>query len=292
MSKLSPKALKFIAIIVSVVLAGLVYSYLSGLQTETKETSGGVQGSVVVATMDISKNAIVKADMVKMISVDAETIQKDVCRDINDVVGKITNDAIYSGDQINKRRLLDDQKMVGFIGAIPEDKRAVAVSINDVTGVAGFLKPGNRVDIMLVTNADKTIKGKLLLQDMLLLAINKSHDVDKKEGGEQMALATFAVSPEEAIRLAVAQKQGELYLSLRPLHPKNRLSIAGEISIYQGGTGNEKARPANAGMPPRRSEPAPNYGLNAPKKQERTRLTVGEHVDVIRGNKVESVTTR
>lgn len=293
MSKLSPKALKFIAIIISVVLAGLVYNYLSGLRSGNKEVSSSEsQNSVVVATVDISKNALITKDMVKVASLPTEVVQKDACRNIDDVVGTTSKEAIYAGEQVNKRRLFEDAKMAGFIGLIPEDKRAVSVPITDVTGVAGFAKPGNYVDVMLVSDKgdDKAIRGKLLLQNMLLLAVNKSETEEGKEAiKENMATATLAATPDEAVRLAVAQKQGEIYLTLRPLHPKNRLAVASEIVIYQGNSNGAKNVATTPRVAPR---PQPQPSLSKPQPKERPQLSVGERVNVIRGNKVESVSTR
>lgn len=295
MSKLSPKTLKLIAVIISVVLAGLVYSYLSSLQSEKREVSSEeVQNSVVVAAVDIPKNALVTKEMVKLVSIPEGAVQKEACRNLDDVVGTTAKEAIYAGEQINKRRLFEDEKMAGFIGLIPEDKRAVSVPITDVTGVAGFAKPGNYVDVMLVTDkgSDKTLRGKLLLQNMLLLAVNKKETDENKEAiKEQMATATLAATPDEAVRLAVAQKQGEIYLTLRPLHPKNRLAVANEIVIYQG-NGNNAAKSAAAPARPAVKPQPPSYSMNQPKVSERPRLSVGEKINVIRGNKVESVTTR
>lgn len=297
MSKLSPKVLKIIAVVISVVLAWLVYSYLSDLQNQNQEVTASNKYSVVVATMDIPKNALIKAEMVKVVSVPEEAVQKDACKVVDDVVGLTAKEAIYSGEQVSKRRLLEDEKLAGFIGLIPTDKRAVSIAITDITGVAGFAKPGNYVDVLLVSekNGNKTISGKILLQNMLLLAVNKDQNTeDKDPSKEGMATATLAASPEESVRLAVAQKQGQLYLALRPLHPSNHLTIASEISIYQGGENNNSSGNMSS-VVPHRTPVTGNYSFTAPRVEQpapRRELVVGEKINVIRGNTVQSVTTR
>lgn len=278
-----------IAIAVSCLIAGLLYSYLSGLQTEVNET----QGFVVVAAVDIQKNTVITTEMLKIVPLPAEAIQKDTYTDINEAVGIIAKDAIYAGEQLNKRRLLEDAKMAGFIGTIPSDKRAVAVGITDITGVAGFANPGNFVDVMLVTAKDKKnmITGKILLQDIMLLAVNKNENSETKGNNkEQMATATLAASPEEAVKLAVAQQQGTLYLALRPVHPDKRISLNNEINVYQASDNDRSSseqvayKPAPTPPPLAAKDYTPPPSTNAEPS--------GETISVIRGNSVQSVTTR
>ena len=80
------------------------------------------------------------------------------------------------GDVLTDQKVLLDDKQAGFVGMIPPDCRAVSVAINDITGIAGFAKAGDYVDVMVVSDSREKNKvtGEILLQNVLLLAINKT----------------------------------------------------------------------------------------------------------------------
>ena len=294
MSRLSPRTLRIIAVTVSVLLTLLIVSYLSNLQSETKETSSMQQSTVAVASMDVPKNTLIKADMVKLVNLPQEGIQKDACHDVQEVIGTTAKEPIYAGEQFNKRRLFEDEKMAGFIGLIPKDKRAISIAITDVTGVTGFAKPGNYVDVILVSDKGNksVINGKILLQNMMLLAVNKNENTEKKDNAEEkMATATLAASPEEAVRLAVAQQEGTLYLTLRPLHPENKLVLTSEISIFKPTIDIGRAEPTRPMVSLDR--PKIDRGYFGPDKSRTEKMEpVGDRISVIRGNTVQSVTAR
>ena len=124
--------------------------------------------------------------------------------------------------------------------------RAVSFTINDITGVSGFAKPGDKVDILLVGNKEHpdAMTSKLLLKDVLLLAVNKSSVEAQSASAEsaentassplssdtktpakknntapvsQPAVATVAVTPYDAAKLTASAQMGILQLMLRPI---------------------------------------------------------------------------
>ena len=141
---------------------------------------------------------------------------------------------------------LDAAAVAGFQGLIPEGMRALSFAINDISGVSGFAKPGDHVDILLISSQDgkNRVTSKMLLRDVLLLAINKSSmgqgyvapKKDDKDGkdesnGNKMptaprrtdtssmgtpAVATVALSPYDAAKLTASLQVGQVQLMLRP----------------------------------------------------------------------------
>ena len=157
------------------------------------------------------------------------------------MVGKKAGTAILAGDVITARKL--SQKAGGFVGLIPEGMRAVSFSVNDVTGVSGFAKPGDKVDILLVTSREgmDRITSKILLKDVLILAVNKSSgqpqpqpqktDKDGKNLPDGSApkqtssstssigtpsVVTVALTPYDAAKLIASTQIGQLQMLLRP----------------------------------------------------------------------------
>ena len=111
-------------------------------------------------------------------------------------------------------------KTGGIAAVIGSKKRAVAVRVDKVIGVAGFVHPGNRVDV-LVTMSKGTQEPvtKIVLENILVLAAGP--EVTTAKGKEQQPAAvdviTLEVSPEEAEKLALAATEGKLQLALRGL---------------------------------------------------------------------------
>ena len=103
--------------------------------------------------------------------------------------------------------------------------------MSETTGVDGFAKPGDRVDLLLVeTYENRSATTNILLQDVLLLSINKNMNKKSEsnvaEDGtittaaiENPSIATFALRPDEILKLLSASKLGEIYLMLRPRNP-------------------------------------------------------------------------
>jgi pilus assembly protein CpaB len=111
-------------------------------------------------------------------------------------------------------------KVSGFGGratmsaALPDGKRAVAISINDVSGVAGFILPGDRVDILLTRGGRGDQVTDIILQNITVRGINQIAD-EERDRPTTARTATVEVTPEEAQKLALAQQVGSLSLALR-----------------------------------------------------------------------------
>lgn len=287
--KMTPKQLMMLALAASFLIALLLYFYLSGLEdNQQKKTQAFTD--VVVATGDIPERSVIQEEMLKIVHMPTELTQSDVIMDLKSAVGKTTKIKILQGDVLSTKKLFADAAMEGFIGSIPYDKRAISISITDTTGISGFAKPGDYVDVMLITDKvhKDTISGEMILQSILLLAINKSSDVvdGKKDAKkEQMSTATMAVSPEEAVQLAVAQSQGTIYLVLRPFKPKDSFILRTEVLAHQYGQVTAEPVPQ---QPVLSERSAPPNQVSLPQEIPAMKKT-SYSIPVIRGNLVNTV---
>ncbi|MGL5207391.1 MAG: Flp pilus assembly protein CpaB, partial [Acidaminococcaceae bacterium] len=144
------------------------------------------------------------------------------------VVGSITRETVIAGEQITVRRLVVAGKSAGFTGIIPKDKRAMTVAVTEETGVAGFPKPGDYVDVVVTFDQQELGEpvSQIILQNLQVLATN--HEI---EGGETAGpsssktsnsptsktnTVTLAVNPQEATQLALSDEKGKVRLALRP----------------------------------------------------------------------------
>lgn len=222
MAKLSTKGLAIIALIFSLLAAVLVYSYLQNLASQ--QTKQGQP--VVVAKTDIAPKTKLTTEMLKVVSVPPEYIQPGAVQDINKAVGVVVREQIAAGEQVTQRRLVIAGRTGGFTTIIPANKRAVTVAVTDVSGVAGLVKPGDYVDI-IVTFDDKMVGDNLsqiFLQNVRVLATNRETesaspgDSAKKDmtAPTSKLTVTLAVSPDDAAKLAVADEKGKIRMALRP----------------------------------------------------------------------------
>lgn len=240
----------------SLVLGLLVFAGLNGMGAN-EEAKPVNTIHVVVAKQDIAPKTIIKESMVEVREVPASMVSDDAVREVSDIINKPAKVEILKDDIISTRKVLMDITMAGFTGDIPPECRAISIAITDVTGVAGFAKPGDYVDVMLIAKGDEKMTGRIVLQDVLLLAINKTAeqkqkavgdgssgdtkktgdsadsknqsdkknaDAPKDEAISDLATATLAVLPEDALKLITEAQEGTLYLALRPYKPRDKFT--------------------------------------------------------------------
>ena len=243
---------------------------------------------VVAAKQDIPERTVVKEDMLKVVEVPSELVPEGAFHDVADAVDHPTSTAIQQGDIMTSRKVYVDIRMAGFTGIIPPDCRAVTIPINDVTGVSGFAHPGDYVDIMVITGTKENgINGRIILQDVLLLGINRTADLpntptgdsSKKDGDKKddasaanvssintkassdtMATATVALKPADALKLAAESQEGTLYLVLRPFKPRDMYTFDTDYAGVPQGNG----QAASSSSAPSAPQPAPAPSYSAP----------------------------
>lgn len=239
LNDLTPQQLLILAGFVFVFMFVTIYFFFSWLtaKNEVEEvveeppTAIVSMRTVVMAKSDIPPLTIIKPEMLQTKEVPEELVPSDAVTDTARVVNTSAKTSIFAGDVITEKKLLADLKQLTFVGSIPPDCRAVSISVNEVTGVDGFAKPGDRVDLLLVETDDKkSATTNILLQDVLLLSINKDMNKNSEstvaEDGtvttaaiDNPSIATFALRPDEVLKLVSASKLGEIYLMLRPQFP-------------------------------------------------------------------------
>lgn len=241
--KMSPRKLLLLCGLAAILVFMIIYFILSSIFSDKKEPQpqAAAMVPVIEASRDIEPQTVITEDMVKAVDVSSNLVPTGALTDKNAVVGKKAGTTILSGDVITVRKL--SQKAGGFVGLIPEGMRAVSFSVNDVTGVSGFAKPGDKVDILLVTSREgmDRITSKILLKDVLILAVNKSSstpqpqlqktDKDGKGLPDGSAprqsssntssigtpsVVTVALTPYDAAKLIASTQIGQLQMLLRP----------------------------------------------------------------------------
>ena len=292
MTKVSKKSLLLIAVALSAVFAFMLYSYLNTpIAAET----------VMVAKTDIAPKTTITADMIKEISVPKDYIQPNALKDKKNVIGSITRENIIAGEQITARRLVVAGKSIGFTGIIPKDKRAMTVAVTEETGVAGFPKAGDYVDVVVTFDQQELGEpvSQIILQNLQVLATN--HEM---EGGENAVAAstkssgaptsktntvTLAVNPLEAAQLALSDEKGKVRLALRPFLAFD--SVVATTAVTPTGIIGKKAatQAPTYNTPPIQAEYVSYEAANEYYALPQASQSVNKSIQTIRGTKAETI---
>jgi pilus assembly protein CpaB len=138
-----------------------------------------------------------------------------------DIIGRGVTTTIYEGELIVENRLAPKGAGGGLAAMIPSGMRAVAVRVNDVVGVAGFVVPGMRVDVLISGSPpgpSNSIQGNLtrtLLQNIEVLSAGQDFKKDNEGKPQGAAVVNLLVTPEQAEMLSLASNQTTIQLVLR-----------------------------------------------------------------------------
>ena len=271
-----------IVIVLAMVFAGaaawLTYSFL---QKEMRRAKSIQPQNVVVAAADIPIGGTIAANQVKAASWPRESIPPGSTKDMNAVVGRVAIRTITRGDAVSEQKLKPkDGTGSGFMTyVVPKGHRAVTVAVNEVAGVAGFLTPNDRVDVVVTTLIPGTEKeniSKIILQNIPILATGQI--TDQKEGKPVVVpTVTLDITPEDSEKLVLAASKGSLQLLLRNITDTVPIDSNG-ATIYKVLNGVE--RPSTKAAPrPQKSpvrivktspSPPPSFVVEIIKGKERS----------------------
>jgi pilus assembly protein CpaB len=172
---------------------------------------------VLVARTEIPLGQKLDAESVRVIEWSRDTVPQGTYSSVEDITGKVVKDTIYPGEPILQYRVVDKLDGSTLSAIIEKNKRAVTVRVNDVVGVAGFILPGNRVDVIATRKkniADNNAKTRTILQNMKVLAVDQSA-TNNKDLPVIVRAVTLEASRKEAEKLIQAANEGPIQLALR-----------------------------------------------------------------------------
>jgi pilus assembly protein CpaB len=172
--------------------------------------------NVAVATVDLVWGTKLNADMLKLVSFPGESLPEGYLSTVERLYGRILVTNVKANEPILDAKLAPLDVTQGGVAAVTQpEKRAMAVRVDDVVGVAGFINPGNRVDV-LVTLREASSQTKTVLQNVLVLATGtqmEAHGTGAKP--REVRVITVEVTPEEAEKLVLAAHEGKVTMALR-----------------------------------------------------------------------------
>jgi pilus assembly protein CpaB len=173
--------------------------------------------SVAVATRDLAVGAIVQEEDVRLVSWPSEAIPAGYAASVSDVVGRGVITSVRLNEPLLQSKLAELGSGGGLPITIPAGMRAVSVRVDDVIGVAGFVLPSTRVDVLvtLTPPGSQDPASRVILQNVNAVAAGQ--EIQRDEDGTPMTVTviTLLVTPEDAERLVLAASQGRIQMALR-----------------------------------------------------------------------------
>ncbi len=172
---------------------------------------------VYVAATDIPFATRIENTQFKLMAWPKENVppeaftEEDTKKDPNAILGKVTQRDFYSGEILLKPQIKEHLGGSTLSALIQDGMRAISVRVNDVVGVAGFILPGNKADI--IASRDK-VETYTLLKNIKILAIDQIASTDQEKPAVVRAL-TLEVTPKQAEMLVYAMENGSLQFTLR-----------------------------------------------------------------------------
>ena len=191
---------------------------------------------VLVASKDVKAETVVTADMLKVGTVPERFIQPYAARSAEEVVGQVTMAPIAEGEQIllNKVRRPDQAPLTSTLsGMLEKGKRAVTIGADALTGVGGFVRPGDTVDLLWTVSVPtpdqqgSQLVTWTLFQDTQVMAVGNQmvgKEAESSAASEGYTV-TLALTPQEASFLLFARENGKIQLSLRSKSETGRVAV-------------------------------------------------------------------
>jgi pilus assembly protein CpaB len=235
---------------------------------------------VVAAASNIKIGSLLTTSDLTVIEI-AGTLPKGAILKPEDALGRGVVSSLYQGEPILEDRLAPPGSGGGLAATIPEGMRACAVKVDDVVGVAGFVTPGMRVDVLIsgtppgVTSPTQGVMSKTVLQNIGVLSAGTDIQKDAEGKPKQVQVVNLLVTPEQAETLSLASNHLAIQLILRnPLDTKIN-SVPGTAMGTLFGGQNSDAAPKRPAFRIVQKETSKPFSIEMISGSKRSELKVG-----------------
>jgi pilus assembly protein CpaB len=205
---------------------------------------------VVLAARDLAAGTILQPLDIKVVQWPAGLAPPTYLSDESAVLGRGLIAHVTADEPLLEAKLAMPGQGGGLSVVIPEGMRAVSVKVDEVIGVAGFVLPGTRVDVLatFAEDGDRDVAvTRVILQNVETLAAGQTTQPDAEGKPQTVPVITLLVSPEEAEDLTLAATEGQIQLALRgSLDQESVRTDGSRVGGLVRGTRAEPARPVAA----------------------------------------------
>lgn len=256
MKGIGGKGVLALSLILGIGTSYMVYQYVDQASQAAKPVE---TVPVLTAAADIPARTAITGDMLRMARVPVDLKLPQAMVTSSDAVGKVTKLPISRGEEVLTTKLFGDREQSGLAFVVPDGKRAVAVSVNEVVGSGGMIVPGDTVDVVAVMDVETNNNASS--------ANNPRFGVDPSNQAQIKAVAQYILQNVEV--LAVAQD-----LEGDPPPPTTPQKVAGAV-----GPGNAAPQPVKQAN---NIQPAAHTATLAVGPEEAEKLVLAEDKGRIR----------
>ena len=250
------KLVFILALIFGLTTSLLLYKYLSDTKAALENTE---YVQIVVAAEDIPAKTKIMEKMLTYKKIPLEYKHPNEITKLEDAVNKILLVPVTAGESIMSNQVLGpEERKEGLAYIVPKGKRALSIPVDEVSGVAGLIKPGDSVDILATVEVNDTPYTSVPLQNIEVLAVGKKIDDNLAEPVEYKTV-TLAVTFTQAKRLMMASQRGVIRLMLRsPIDDSWGYSAPSTLQDLLNENINQKAVESGTGGNAGGKDPNPN----------------------------------
>ena len=272
-----------VSLVIAFVGSYFIYTWIQKQQAPQQVVQVQAEAvPVVVAVSDLPWGTQLKPEMLTTKPFLKQSLPAGYFSGPNEINDRVVVAPLKANDPVTEHKLAPVSIKTGGVSAVLEKgKRAIAVKGDKVIGIAGFINPGNKVDVLVTVEdpqkKEEKEKTKTILENIMVLATGTQ--IQKNEKGEPspVDVYTLAVTPEEAETLSLGANQGKLQLALR--------SVTDTETVLTSGVNIPKMlasySPGNPPPPPKQEE-----AKEAPKVVQKWAPRPAVSVEVIKGNEI------
>jgi pilus assembly protein CpaB len=283
-----------VALVLGLSAVYLANVFLTSNEKRAEEATAGTT-RVAVAAVPLDYGMALSPEKVRFVNYPTNSLPVGVYTNLKDLLPADKKRVALRPMQVNEPILaskVSGEGQVSIASLLPDGKRAAAVRINDVSGVAGFIQPNDAVDVLITRTVGDREVTDVLLQDTRVIAMDQM--TKNPDGTPNLArTATLEVVPLDAQKLALAQQAGSLSLVLRKAGAEQDNPIVETVSLedlrYSMYGGARSPQPAAGAQLPRsqvtvaaapvvRRQPVRRAAAPRPAPKP-----VGNNVEIVRG---------
>jgi len=231
------RALGLVLVVVSIVLVFVALHFVRGPGGSAPDTTAATGPQIVVAAAAMNFGDHLTAAKLRQVRWPSDALPPGSFTTVDEIVGngqdRVALQTIEPGEPILAAKITANGGRASLSSIIDAGMRAVTLRVNDATGVAGFILPSDRVDVLITRTP--SVEGKqeqpqteILLQNVKVLGVDQEAN-EKKDNDKPTAIVakavTLEVSPEDAEKLTLGQQIGALSLALRNFSSKQVVDI-------------------------------------------------------------------
>jgi pilus assembly protein CpaB len=218
MRRLPPWLWLILALIFGATATFMAMGWLQSQSQKVAQQTNPEMVSVVVAAKDVPSAVALAGDQLKVRQWPQDSALAGKFSRLEDAVGRVTAIPMAAGEPVVESKLAPKGVIPGLTALLSPEKRAMTVKVDEASGVAGFLNPDNRVDVVVTVDKgdfNNDPISKVVLQNLRVLGTGQRIEKRLGEKPQVVPTVTLEVTPVEGERLALATREGMISLVLR-----------------------------------------------------------------------------